>query len=308
MTNFRTFITITTLALFTLVAAGCGNSNYDFIGMFDGQSPDPDLRFAESMEYNDAYGYRTIISLNSEYEVYVGTDMHVDTICPNMYHTSQFMTAFRTNLNAPVCIMLGDLINGQHNMQWVSDNVHDWAGLKKNEVFNTLGNHDAYFNQWADWRDIWHTSTYYFVVESPNLLNPLQPNKDLYICLESANGTLGTKQLKWFKNLLEEQKDADYRHRIVFTHTQLLKKDGSQGHTSNFGTEETYELLSVMADNNVDLFLSGHDHAREVTHYQGITSIVCDALEEHDEETWYMVATIGNEIKYEFVAVENDEK
>lgn len=296
------------IAAMVLIFTGCGNPNYDYRGMFDGQSPDPDYRFDESMEYNEANGYRTVVSLTSEYDVYVGTDMHIDSLTPNIYHTEQFMTAFRNNLNAPVCLILGDLINGQNNIEWASNKVRDLAGLKKNYIFNTAGNHDVYFNQWGEWRDTWKTSTYYFVVESPNLLNPLQPNKDLYICLETANGTLGTKQLKWLENLLNEQKDVNYRHKIVFTHTHLFKKDGSQGHTSNYSTEETFEIIGILAKYDVDCFLCGHDHCREITHNQGITTIIVDALEEHYSDAYYMVATVGDELKYEFVGVKDEEK
>ena len=126
---------------------------------------------------------------------------------------------------------------------------------------------------------------------------------DLYICLDTAEGTLGTDQLKWLKALLAEKKNAGYRHIIVFTHTHLFKQDSSQGHTSNLSMEETYELTYLLSDAGVELYLCGHDHSREVTSYGGVKYITVDSSTDAEPEPYYMVMEVGKQITYDFISL-----
>lgn len=275
-----------------LLLASC-SQRLDFVGMVAGQSPVPDIRFEESMKYNEQNGSRDLITLTDTYRFYVGTDTHIDSAYD---HTAAYLRAFRNDLLAPFTLMLGDMINANGKTVWVSELIREQAGLKQNLIYPTLGNHDAYFNQWHEWQEQWGTSTYSFVVRTPL-------HRDLYICLESANGTLGKKQLKWLQELLDKSAKENYRHIIVFSHTHLFKKDASQGHTSNFAIEETQLLTELFSKYGVDWYLCGHDHSREITKFKGVTYITVDALEEHYPNAYYMIATVGSDLRYEFVPV-----
>lgn len=278
------------LAIMSLTAC---SKNLDLVGMFAGQSPQPDYRFDKSMEHNAAVGPRDLVLSSDDYRFYVGTDTHVDD---KYEHTAQYLRDFRQDPSASFTLMLGDLINAQQNIPWVSEMFRDSCGTKRDRIYITLGNHDAYFNQWGEWQQEWGSSTYSFDVVTPNA-------KDLYICIESANGTLGNKQTRWLKELLEQSLSKGYRHKIIFTHTHMFKKDGSQGHTSNYAMEETYELTDLFSRCGVDWYLCGHDHCREITHHKGVTYIIVDALEEHYNNAFYMIADIGEQMHYTFVPV-----
>lgn len=127
--------------------------------------------------------------------------------------------------------------------------------------------------------------------------------RDLYICLDTASGYLGTRQMAWLKDVLKGMDATDLRHVVVFTHTHMFKKDGSQGHTSNYPLEETLELSSLFRTYGVELFLSGHSHCRDISYFNGVRYVVVDALEEHysDSETGYMILEAGDGLECKFI-------
>ena len=262
--------------------------NLDMVGMFYGQSPRNNERFEESMRYNEEHGVCRTISLpQDEYKIYIATDMHVDSTWRN---TLKWATLAQNDPECSFAIVLGDMINAQDNWE------HFMEGMKPltKTWFPTCGNHDIYFGQWKDYVAHFGTATYYFIIQTPGA-------KDLYICLDTSDGTLGVKQMKWLKDLLQQSSAEGYRHIIVYTHTHMFKRDSSQGHTSNFTMEETYEITGLLSQYKVEWYVSGHDHSREITDFKGVRYIIVDALEDPVEEPAYMIATIGDDLKYDFV-------
>lgn len=287
----KTFIAAC-LGLFGLCAC---NPNYDIPGMFKGTSPKVDTRFGESAAYNDSVGARHV-QVETDYRVYVCTDSHIDSTHRNLQH---IMETYAEDTVARLVIHLGDLINAQDNYEHavsVVRNTLESGGRDMAEFFLTPGNHDIYFNQWHIFRTYFGTATYWFDTQDKegNML-------DLFICLDSAEGTLGTEQLDWLRTLLAEKAEQGYRHTIVFTHTHMFKQDNSQGHTSNYSVEETYELTHLLGSSGVDMYWCGHDHSREVTRYAGTEYIIVDSCQDPAESPYYMVVDMGNEIRYRFV-------
>ncbi|MBO7460272.1 MAG: hypothetical protein J6T53_05165, partial [Bacteroidales bacterium] len=127
--------------------------------------------------------------------------------------------------------------------------------------------------------------------------------KDLYISIDSGNGTLGYDQRRWLENVLKDKQNQGYRHIIVFTHTHFFKKDTSQGHTSNFNLEETYDLLDLFDRYDVSMVLQGHSHARDLTTFKDVVYLRVDALEDYALDAYYTILNVGNYINYEFVKV-----
>lgn len=291
---------ISPLAAFIAAAflsLSCGDDpSLDMMGMFDGQSPDVSLRFDGSSGLLQA-GATGVCSATDDYAVYVGADMHIDSQATTA-HTDAFLSAFAADDSAPFALILGDLVNGKNSMSMASGRVREMAGDKAGSVYMALGNHDIYFNLWEQWHHEWGMANYAFKVTTPSYT-------DLYICLESASGYLGKKQLDWFRSMLENAGDMDLRHRIVFTHTHMFKKDMSQGHTSNYPMEESYEIMGLMEKHGVELFLSAHSHSRDFTSFKGVDYVVVDALEEHypDEETGYLILGVGDRFDYDFVTL-----
>ncbi len=284
-----------TLPLYVLVLS-CSD-NLDLKGMFLPVCEDVDTRFEESMEYNDSHGYETVYVSIDDYRFYVMTDIHVDAKSDNL---ENYVSACISDSEAaPFSLCLGDMVNARGNQDLFFEQVEPL--LENSYFFPVVGNHDLYFDQWQYYRDDWHTSTYYFEVVTPG------GKKDLYIALDSASGKLGTKQRKWLEALLKDKNNGEYRHKIVFTHTHFFKKDESQGHTSNFNIEETYDLMSLFAEYGVDLVLQGHAHHRDLTVFKGVSYLRLDAMEDHYSNAFYTVIKMGESFGYEFVPVGKQE-
>lgn len=280
--------------LLALVCVAC-NPNYDMIGMFNGTSPKIAERFQDSRRYSDSAGV-VHLQMPTDYRLYICTDSHIDT---THYGLEKFIHAYKADTHPHMALHLGDLINAQGHYAH-ADSILRLDGVMKNRkdtIFMTCGNHDIYFNQWHVWQQMYGSSTYWFDTRNGSKL------LELYICLDTSEGTLGTDQLKWLRQLLEEKKTAGYRRIIVFTHTHLFKQDNSQGHTSNLSLEETYELTSLLSEAGVEMYLCGHDHSREVTAYGGVKYIVVDACCDAEPDPYYMVAEMGEKVNYEFISL-----
>lgn len=261
------------------------------LGMFYTVSDDADTRFAQAMEYNSTKEPDTIYVAAETYPVYIFTDVHVDKTTLNL---DTFVTEYLADATAaPFCLCLGDQINAQGNYPKFNAYI-DIIRAAGREVYSTPGNHDIYFGQWKTYRDYWHTSVYWFVVVTPS------GKKDLYVSLDSSSGTLGKAQRDWLDNLLKEKKTEGFRNTILFTHTHFWKKDQSQGHTSNFALEETYDLAELFHKHEVDLVLQGHSHHRDLTRFKGVTYLRLDKMEDHYYNSFYTVLHAGDGLTWEY--------
>jgi predicted phosphodiesterase len=285
------------LLVIGIVCVSCGpDTRLDLAGMFVGSSPTIDKRFEQSMEYNKQAGYATIQATADDYRVYVCTDTHIHNTRTRWEY---FIDAYRADLKCPVAIHLGDVIDATTDFDYVEEALAPQAtqANKVDTLMAVCGNHDIYFKQWKNFIKTFKTSNYYFVVNTPS------GKQDLFIVYDSADGTVGRKQLQWLRETLEWADKQDFRHIVACTHTHFFKRDGSQGHTSNLTQEETYALLNLMTQHGVEMQWSGHDHCREITQVKGMTCIVVDSMKDEDKEPYYMRVTMGEKIDYEFVAV-----
>ncbi len=280
------------LMLGSLFLTSC--ERLDMSGMFYGSSPRSNERFAASQAYNKQHGFQEITTPADEYRIYFATDFHVDS---TTLHTQQWVQAILQDNTCAAAIILGDMVNGKHKYPYIMDAL---APLRKVSfpLFATAGNHDTYFEEWPEYLKYWGTSSYYFTVKTPHFI-------DLYICADTSDGTLGIDQLAWIRSILQASTKASYRHIIFYTHTHMFKPDGTQGHTSNFPMEETYEILSLLSDYHVDWYVSGHRHARDITTFKGVTYFVIDAIQESypEEDAYYMVANIGEDLHATFISL-----
>ena len=270
------------------------SKNIDYKGLFFTFNESVDERFAQSMEYNGQHGYDVYTGIPDEYEVYAMSDIHVDFSTDNVdRYVSDYLA---DTLAPPFSLCLGDLINATGHFDYFKEHVQPIfdAGRK---VCYVAGNHDLYFDQWKEFYSRFGSSTYWFEVHTVGGF------KDLYIALETGSGTLGVDQRDWLENVLKEKQNQGFRHIIVFTHTHFFKKDTSQGHTSNYNLEETYDLADLFDRYDVSLVLQGHSHSRDFTTFKDVVYLRVDALEDHYPDAFYTILKVGNNINYEFVGM-----
>lgn len=288
--------TLFILATFLLFASCGKESIHDWKGMFNGTSPHADQRFEDSQTYNNQAGFATVYALDETYRVYVCTDTHIKD-SRNNWET--FIRAYYADNQCPVAIHLGDQTNGKGYQHMLTDAFLHIAPTpgKWDTLFTVLGNHDIYFDQWDEYKSRWHTASYYFIVQMPS------GKKDFYLIIDTAEGTMGEKQLAWVKSVLSWADTQPFRHRFVCSHTHLLMEDYSQGLTANMPLEETYCLLDLFGTHHIDICFCGHDHTRQVTEINGCMHIIVDALEDSATNAAYLVANVGETIHYDFVSV-----
>ena len=287
-----------TIAKYSLLIAvfflsSCGK-NIDYLGIFMTFNESPDERFAQSMEYNGEHGYDVVSGVPDNYKVYAMSDIHVDFSTNNL---DRFVSDYLADtVAAPFTLCLGDLINATGHFDLFEEHVKPVADAGK-KIYYCAGNHDLYFDQWKEFFQRFGSSTYWFEVRTTGGF------KDLYIALESGSGTLGVDQRDWLEKVLKAKKNQGFRHIIAFTHTHFFKKDMSQGHTSNFNLEETYDLMDLFDRYDLAMVLQGHSHSRDLTIFKDVVYLRIDALEDHYPDAYYTVLEIGNNINYEFIKV-----
>ena len=281
------------IALAVLMTACSDDSTLDLKGMFSSNGEPVDVRFAQSMTYNNDKGEMHLDMGSDEYMVYVCTDSHITR--KTHKNLDYFIDTYNAETAPKIAIHLGDLIDAQKNFP-CADSV---LSLANGPLFITPGNHDVYFKQWSIYRSYFHTGTYWFDTNNGS------KKLDLFICLDTADGTLGTKQMQWLRDLLEKKSKEGYRRIVVYTHTHFWKLDDSQGHTSNFSLEETYELAALLGQYKVDYVWSGHQHARQSVFFRGVNYLVLDATKDSEKGQSYMTVQMGEHAIYHYIDYPN---
>ena len=269
---------------------------YDLVGLFYGASPRADSRFEDSQQYNQSHAIDTLFATTEAYHLYVCGDSHITRSRANW---ETFITTYRQDFLCPLAIHLGDIISEQDHWEYACEPLTAIPHLsgKQDTLMTVTGNHDLYFDQWKDYKRYFYTSTYYFLVQTPS------GALDLFIMLDSGEGTLGEKQLAWLKQLLSWAKSQPFRHRFVCTHTNLFMEDWSQSNTSNFPLEETYYLMNLWDESGVDYVLTGHDHYHSVTQWNHCHYLVLDALEDAATNASFLLMNVSTQVTYDFVSL-----
>ena len=291
ISNIKFSIAFIAIAM-SLCTCSNDDSTLDMKGMFSPNGEVVKTRFEQSMAYNATRGEIHLNMQSDEYTIYMCTDSHITR--KTHRNLDYFIDQYKAAASPKLAIHLGDIIDAQKNFPCADSIVHFEGQTIKDTLFITPGNHDIYFKQWAIYRNYFRTSVYWFDTNNGD------KKLDLFICLDSAEGTLGVDQFKWLRDLLETKSKEGYRRIIVFTHTHLWKLDGSQGHTSNMALEETYELTSLLSLYGVEYVWSGHQHARQLVTFKDVKYMVLNATKDSESGQSYVIAHMGNdEITYE---------
>lgn len=278
-----------------LLFAACANENstLDMKGMFSPNGETIDARFEQSLAYNATRGEIRIDMQADDYTIYVCTDSHITR--KTHRNLDYFVAQYRAAAAPKLALHLGDVIDAQKNFPCADSILHFEGQTIADTLFVTPGNHDIYFKQWPIYREFFKSSVYWFDTRNG------EKKLDLFICLDSAEGELGVKQMNWLRSLLEAKSKEGYRRIIVFSHTHLWKLDASQGHTSNMALEATYEFTSLLSQYGVEYYWCGHQHARQVVRFKGVTYMVLNATKDSESGQSYMIAHMGENVSYDYI-------
>lgn len=248
-------------------------------------------RFEQSLSMHSDKPYSSV-NVNETYSFYVSTDPHVSDEGKNI---KTFATKLRNDSDASFGIVLGDCIDKRGSMPvYLNAITFDAEEQEYNKpIYSIIGNHDLYFSGWNDFRDLVGPSVYSFEVNHTS-------GKDIFIALDSGNGTHGSKQLQWLRNFLTSNRDK-YRHCIVMTHTNFFYTDNSQNSSGNIPMEELMMLLNLFTDNDVTICLQGHDHHREDLTFGGVRYTIVGTIRDEVENPEYLCITLSDSgVEYEW--------
>jgi predicted phosphodiesterase len=273
------------LTFIIAIAAGISScKKLDVGGMFS-SSESANERFSQSMEWNATHPYKEIVVPADDYIIFSMSDSHVG----GTVNLDTFLSR-AAGENAAAIVMAGDLTTGNESDYEMFQQYYQSADSLS--LFPMAGNHDEYYNGWDQFYARFGASTYLFTIKTPTAT-------DLFVCLESGGGTLGSDQFEWLKNLLNSER-SKYRRCILFTHVNFFR----YRHTSSTNpvVEEVNAQIQLFTENSVDVVVAGHDHEKDAEVFGNTTYIVMDALLDGYEQAGYLKLSVNSgSVEYNFI-------
>ena len=287
------------MAAAMILTASC--NRLDFPGMVINRS-DTEERVADWLDYNNQNGMPVIENVPDEYCIYSTSDSHCsdrDSIelqgpKDRLY---KYVTMERNDPSAVFSLLVGDLANESGEAGYrraeASMRFNAKTQAKDDPCFPVIGNHDVYYDCAEYYKQYFHTSTYTVTVKT------VGGYQDLYILLDSGNGTHGQRQLEWLEAQLEHR--DDYRHCFVISHNWLFRTSYNYTTTpaANLPLDEQYAFMDLMSRSNVELVLMGHFHMREQRQFGGVQYVMTDNLNDGGKPS-YLVVNVGEKVTYAY--------
>ncbi len=268
-----------------LLLSNC-NGNLDFSG-FIRSTDRVNTRFEQSSEWNKNHPYKTLVTNTENYQLLVAADSHIGGL-----NNFKILIEEAKKPENVAFVMVGDIVSGKKEDYLTLKNA--LPDFNQYPYFLIVGNHDLYFDGWKTFSQYFGTSTYYFSVQTPSA-------KDLYICLDTGGGTLGSKQLAWLKNLLKLQRQ-NYRNCFVFSHVNFFREHHT-GSTNPLETELEV-LLALFTDYQINMVISGHDHLQAVNRLGYTTYLTIDALlDNYYNASLLQLSIYEGKVGYKFIKI-----
>ncbi|MEN8118195.1 MAG: metallophosphoesterase [Bacteroidota bacterium] len=273
---------IAVLLLLTFLLSAC--YQFEMRGFFFSYES-ADERFSQSEEWNKNNPFKEISVPTDEYSIFAMSDSHVGGTANLDIFINDAIES-----NATAAVMAGDLTTGHaEDYDTFLNHLPDEESLIS---FPIVGNHDLYFDGWKQYYSLFGSSTYLFTVKTPLAT-------DLFICLDSGSGTLGSEQLAWLKNILETER-PNYRYCVLFTHNNFFRTRHTA--STNPQVEELHVLMELCVKHNIDMVVTGHDHRRSEEKLGNTLFVSMDALlDDYNFASYLKLHFKQDEINYEFV-------
>ena len=291
-----------------MLTTGC--NRLDIAGMVINRS-DTEERVADWIDYNAQNGEPVIENAPDEYHIYSCSDSHYserDSIVPQgeKDRLYKYITAERNDPMAIFAIHAGDMVNESGEAGFIMTEAtleyNPETQTKNDPCFLVMGNHDVYYDCAKYFKQHFHTSTYTVTVKTVGGF------QDLYIFLDSGNGTHGKRQLEWLEEKLLHR--DDYRHCIVISHNWLFRTSYNYTTTpaANLPQDEQYAFMDLMSRHNVEVVLMGHFHMREQRQFGSVQYLMTDNLNDGKVTPSYLVLEVGDEgIDYKYVELPEED-
>jgi hypothetical protein len=246
------------LLIVTLTFSSCMD-DADLTGFF--YTTDPvNERVKLSLDWNTVNPARDLTIAGSDYSMLiegdseVGGTVNLDTIISRSKRPG--VAGF---------IIVGDITSGDPKGYNIIEN--DLNTRNPEHAYFILGNHDLFFDGWKNYFSYFGSSTYSFTVKT-------NESSDMFVCLDSGNGTIGSMQLSWLEDLLERERKNN-RFCIIFSHVNLFREHHT--FSANPLGDELHVLMDLFYKYSVDMVITGHDHRRSEEYFGKTHYITLDA-------------------------------
>jgi len=252
--------------------SGCIDSN----GLFASNS-DVGIRFDESA------GLKSPVNISS-----LPATFSIAVVCDTHFYKEKNKNIIKLKdkiLPSDEFMLIGGDLAQDGNIQDYLNYVElfDDIGLP---YYSTIGNHDLFFNGWQTYKNIIGKSIY-----SLNLGNRIR-----LISMDSANGTVGKKQLDWLEGELYNSTEPI---KIVLTHFHFFCENPVelQRYTDQ---EEVAYLINLFSKTNVDYVIMGHSHKYDYREIDGVRYLnVADMVDDGDEKNFCRININNNDMYHE---------
>jgi 3',5'-cyclic AMP phosphodiesterase CpdA len=147
--------------------------------------------------------------------------------------------------------------------------------------YPVIGNHDIYFNNWPNWKDLIGSTCYRVDGDAVSLF-----------ILDSANAFWGKNQLDWLQRELKSARGRVF----VFTHCNLFVESPADLQQTT-DTKERAHIISLLKG-RCDIMFAGHLHKETVREAGGVRYITVEAFVE--KQTYCLVSVKRTGVSYAF--------
>jgi hypothetical protein len=268
----------TRIVYFLIIILTCNScmDDADLTGFL--YSADPvNERVEQSLKWNENHPDKNLIVNSTDYILLIAGDSEIGG-------TANLDTLIARAKKPGVAgyVIVGDITSGDPKGYDIIK--HDLNEKTPGPAFYILGNHDLFFDGWDKYYDYFGSSTYAFIIKAG-------ATTDLYICLDSGNGTIGSRQLNWLSDLLAKER-KNHRFCIIFSHVNFFREHHT--FSANPLVEEIHVLLDLFYRNSIDVVIMGHDHHRSEEYFGKTHYITLDAFYDGFEEASYLRLEVKN--------------
>lgn len=218
------------------------------------------------------------ISLPDAYSFIVLTDTHITEDTRGLEHIGDIIED-----TDKFIVVVGD-ITDNGDRAYLQKFVDIFGNLDI-PCYPVIGNHDIFFGNWLNWKELIGSTCYRAGEEA---------GSTEIIVLDSATAFFGAQQLDWLKARLE----TPVTHRFIFTHIALFVDEttGADPLTNWRDVRERTKFVK-MVDGSCEAVFMGHNHQRSERTIHGVRYITLEDFASH--KTFMRVRVSPDGLNYE---------
>jgi predicted phosphodiesterase len=249
--------------------------NSDLLGLFG--STDLDKRLKERNNFRFLTDSERTRSFGDEYSFIVLSDTHIEN--GNAWGLEKLKVITDSNNEIKFAVITGDITqNG------AAKDIKKFIEIARSlevPVYPVIGNHDIYFGNWTEWKNLIGSTRY-----------KIDGTGTTLFILDSANAFFGKDQLDWLEREIKRTQGRVF----VFSHCNL-SMIGFDEVQQLADTRERARIISILRS-RCDAMFTGHLHKRSISQEGNVKYISLDGFIE--QPAYCLVSVKKDSVSYKF--------